>query len=303
MKTRADKYKTGVVRRLAAKGLIKPPAFVEGAIQYETMMGSVAYGVSSDTSDIDVYGFCMPPKDYLFPHLAGYIKDFGKQPPTFHQFQQHHIKEIDRNKEYDLSIYSIVKYFSLCMDNNPNMIDSLFTPRECVLFISQLGEMVRDRRKIFLHKGSWHKFKGYAYAQLNKLNIKNPDPESKRYEMVQKYGYDVKFAYHIVRLMNEAEQILMHGDIDLRQNNEQLKSIRRGEWKREDIEEFFIRKEKELESLYISSKVPKYPNETEIKQLLLDCMEQFYGDLSRAVLQPDQATDIVKKIQNLVKDY
>jgi uncharacterized protein len=89
---------------------------------------------------------------------------------------------------------------------------------------------------------------------MHKRRIKEPQgASSTRYEMIQKYGYDVKFAYHVVRLMDEVEQILEHGDIDLMNNREQLKSIRRGEWKMSEIEEYFARKEKELETLYTSS--------------------------------------------------
>jgi hypothetical protein len=36
-------------------------------------MGSVAYCVSSDTSDVDVYGWSIAPKDDLFPHLRGEV--------------------------------------------------------------------------------------------------------------------------------------------------------------------------------------------------------------------------------------
>ena len=298
-----SKYKAGAVQRLHDKGLIKPPSFVSGGIQYETLMGSVAYGVSSDTSDVDIYGFCMPPKDIVFPHLAGHIHGFSKQVQSFDQYQKHHIKEKDARKEYDLSIYSIIKYFRLCMDNNPNMIDSLFTPRECVLLSTPIGEMVRSERTKFLHKGSWHKFKGYAYSQMHKMKIKEPDPNSKRYEMITKHGYDVKFAYHVVRLLDEAEQILTDGDIDLRRNREQLKSIRRGEWKLDDIVEYFNTKEKDLEKVYLSSTIRKYPDEQAIKQLLVDCLEEFYGDLSKAVITRDKATDIVKKIKQMVQDY
>jgi hypothetical protein len=41
----------------------------------------------------------------------------------------------------------------------------------------------------------------------------------------------VKFAYHVIRLLGEAEQILLEGDIDLRRNSAQLKAIRRGDVK------------------------------------------------------------------------
>ena len=29
-----------------------------------------------------------------------------------------------------------------------------------------VGNLVREKRKLFLHKGAWPKFKGYAYSQL-----------------------------------------------------------------------------------------------------------------------------------------
>lgn len=293
-------YKSGVVRRLADKGLIKPPSFVSGSVQYETIMGSMAYGVSSDASDMDIYGFCIPPKEIVFPHTAGYIPNFSSQVPNFDQFTQHHIQEKDHGKEYDISIYSIVKYFKLCMGNNPNMIDSLFTPANCVLSCTKIGEMARMNRKKFLHKGAWHTFKGYAYSQMHKMKIKEPDPTSKRYESIMKHGYDVKFAYHVVRLMDEAEQIMVEGDIDLMRNREQLKSIRRGEWKMSEIEDFFTRRERELQKVYDESKMIHKPDEELIKQLLLDCLEEHYGSLEDAVSNKDKYKLMIDQIKGIV---
>jgi predicted nucleotidyltransferase len=266
-------------------------------------MGSIAYGVSSDASDVDIYGFCMPPKDIVFPHLSGYMSGFDREIPKFDQWQQHHIKEPDTGKQYDFAIYNIVKYFRLCLDNNPNMIDSLFTPRQCVLRATPIAEMVRERRTQFLHKGSWAKFKGYAYSQMHKMRIKEPEPGSKRFEMVEKYGYDLKFAYHTCRLLNEAEQIMVNGDIDLMQNREQLKSIRRGEWELREVEDFFNRKEKDLEKVYLESKLRAKPDEEGIKQLLLDCLEEYYGDLSKAVIQKDKASNTLAQIKKLLEVY
>jgi predicted nucleotidyltransferase len=272
-----------IIDTLASKQLITPPGFLRANVQYEVLMGSVAYGVSTDTSDMDIYGFCIPPKNIVFPHLNGEIMGFGKQHERFEQWQQHHIKDISAKKEYDFSIYSIVKYFQLCMQNNPNMIDSLFVPRRCILHSTAVGELVRENRKLFLHKGAWHKFKGYAYSQVHKMRIKNPEPGSTRYEMVQKYGYDLKFAYHVVRLLNEIEQILTEHDLDLERNREQLKAIRRGEWTQEQIINYFETREKELEALYTSSPLQHSPDEEKIKGLMLQCLEHHYGSLSDAI--------------------
>jgi len=141
-------------------------------------MGSTAYGVSTDASDYDVYGWAIPEKTTLFPHLAGEILDFGTQKKRFQQYQQHHV--IDKSamsgegREYDFSIFSIVKYFHLCMECNPNIIDSMFVPQNCILHSTNIANMVRDKRHIFLSKAAWPRFKGYAYSQLHKAAGKNP---------------------------------------------------------------------------------------------------------------------------------
>ena len=81
------------------------------------------------------------------------------------------------------------------MENNPNMVDSLFVPDRCVLHTTKIGTLVREQRRLFLHKGSYHKFRGYSYSQRAKMQIKDPDPESKRYALVQQHGYDTKTSF------------------------------------------------------------------------------------------------------------
>ncbi len=118
---------TSIVEKLVRLNLIKPPSFVASNTVYETQIGSIAYGISTDSSDKDVYGFCIPSKEIVFPHTIGVIYGFGNQGQTFEQFQQHHIYKQDEKKEYDLTIFNIVKFFKLAMECNPNIIDSLYT--------------------------------------------------------------------------------------------------------------------------------------------------------------------------------
>lgn len=122
-------------QKLMEKGLaLGAPSFLYTNVHYETIMGSHAYGVA-DTSvrdkipDYDVYGFAIPPKEFIFKHLTGWIPGFGPEPPGFEQWQKHHIFDEDavggKGKEWDLQIFNIVKFFELCRENNPNMIDSV----------------------------------------------------------------------------------------------------------------------------------------------------------------------------------
>ena len=294
---------SSVIQRIFERKLANPPEFLKTNTHYEVIMGSNAYGVSSDNSDTDIYGFCIPKKETIFPHLAGEILGFGTPQVRFQNWQKHHIDDPEKGVQYDVDIYNIVHYFDLLMDNNPNIIDSLFVPERCVIHCTAIGRMVRDNRKMFLHKGSFHRFRGYGYAQIKKLNDKNPT--GKRLELVEKYGFDVKFAYHLCRLIGELEQILTEGDIDLERDRERLKAIRRGEWTKEHLLEWFYAKEKDLEKIYNSEKciLPYKANESNIKQLLINCLEEHYGDLSSAVHIPTKSEDILNDLQHLMDRY
>lgn len=301
---------SNIVKELAEKGIAHPPDWLVDNTHYLTIMGSVAYCVSSDTSDCDVYGFCIPKKEDLFPHLRGEIIGFGNAKHSndrFKNYQEHHLKDVGAEKEYDLNLYNIVDFFQLVMENNPNMIDSLFTPQFCVLHATKIGQMVRDNRKLFLHRGCWHTFKGYSYAQMKKMG--SHTRVGKRKQEVEEHGFDRKFAYHVVRLMLECEQILTEGDLDLTRNREQLKAIRRGDWTQKQVEEYFASKESSLETLYNENKanLPWGPKEDglqdRIKQLLFQCLEEHYGSLDKCVVNVDAATQALKEVGGVLEKY
>ncbi|MEK6833253.1 MAG: nucleotidyltransferase domain-containing protein [Nanoarchaeota archaeon] len=297
---------TSVVKNLIEKQIIKPEKFIEDNTHYEVIMGSVAYGISDDTSDLDIYGFCIPPKFYIFSHLAGEIQGFGKQHKRFDQYQKHGISYPDgkagKGQIIDLNIYNIVKYFDLCLSCNPNMIDSLFVPQRCVLHCSRIGNMVRENRRSFLNKSAFHRYKSYAYSELNRIKNSKPKEGSKREKLIDTFGYDTKNACNVVRLADQAQQILTEGDLDLERNREQLKSIRRGEWKFEQIQDYFTSREEELNTLYNESKViPNRPDEEKIKQLLLNCLEEHYGKLDDShVAVNDKYFKAFREIQEIV---
>lgn len=341
-----------IIDVLQSKNLLNQsyPSFLKSNIQYEVIMGSFAYGVSGDASDCDIVAFGIPPKHFIFPHLKGYIIGFGKQPEKFETWQQHGIIDKDTNKEYDICVYNIVKFFQLCMENNPNMLDGLFVPQRCILHCTPAAQILRDNRKVFLHKGAAIKCKAYAYSQLSKAKTKfqiskqiydfeeyhkiNHDISleevvdlCKNYEydieyqkylknlkilfdgghqraiQVRKTGMDLKFLYHVVRLLNEAEQILIEGDLDIERNREQLKSIRKGEWTFDDICQYFDRKERELENLYQTSQLQYSPDENIIKNLLLSILEHHYGSLNNIIEKPNNVNNIIKELENILLKY
>lgn len=344
-----------IVLKLAKAGAIHlPHSFLKDNIHYEVVMGSQAYGLADkEQSDTDIVSFCIPPKHYIFPHLSGFIPGFGPKPPSFEQWQKHHI--CHEGREYDLTIYGIVKFFELCRQNNPNMVDALFVPENCIIHCTQVGRLVRDNRHLFLSKECWKKFRGYAWSQLKKArscwdnqlyrqlwafekeyNIpKNttfhqakeasqgtPDEtlahlsleqakkyfslyqegmnHSKRFESRKIHGCDTKFLYHLVRLFDEVEQILMFGDLDLQRAKDFLKAVRRGDISFEQIQAWAEEKDRQLERLYYESSLPAKPPYEALRDLLLQCLEEHYGNLNQAVTVPSELMDVLEQIEQLV---
>jgi predicted nucleotidyltransferase len=292
-----------IIQKLVDAGKLNCPKWLPDGTLYLTIMGSMAYAVNNDESDLDIYGFCAPPQEIIFPHTAGFIPGFGKKPEVFNVFDPHHIMSPDGRTSYDFGVYNIVRYFDLCMANNPNMIDSLFTADALVIHRTRVSDIVRENRRMFLHKGAWHKYKGYAFAQMQKIkggaNQSNPE----RAATTAEHGYDLKFAYHVVRLMLEVEQIMIEGDLDLMRNKEQLKSIRRGEWSLERVESYFMEKELSLEQVYLDSNLPYEPAVDAIRDLLFRCLEEHYGKLDNLLLRDTSLDDVLSDLRKVLAKH
>ena len=285
------------VRDLVRRKLVSAPAWLPDNLHYEVVMGSQAYGVWDDTSDLDITGWAIPPKDDLFPHLRGEIIGFGTPRERFEQLQRHHITDVSADgaaTSYDVTVFSVVKYFHLAMGCNPNILDSLFVPSRWVLHCTRVGQIVRDERRLFLSQLVWPKFKGYAYSQLHKLATKSPT--GRRADTVAKHGYDTKYAYHVVRLLGEAEQMLAEGDLELGRNAAMLRDIRAGAWTEGQLRAWASAKELELESKWRASALRAVPDEGAVKALLLRVLEEHYGKLGGEAVAVDAAVAALKAI-------
>ncbi len=124
----------------------------------------------------------------------------------------------------------------------------------------------------------------------------------KRALSVRNNSYDCKFAYHVVRLIHEVEEILTTGDLHLDCNSEMLKAIRRGEWSQERVVKFFEQKEHALNKAYEESKLPYGPDEKVIKDILLKCLEHHFGSLDKCVVEQDVYKNAMIKISGICAD-
>lgn len=124
-----------------------------------------------------------------------------------------------------------------------------------------------------------------------------------RFENIKIYGMDTKFAYHLIRLLDEIEQILTLGDLDLQRAREHMKAVRRGDIPLEEIEKWFAEKEISLEKMYQESKLPWGPDEVKIKTLLMECLEEHYGSMDKCIVIPGKEKQFLEDISTIIDKY
>lgn len=97
-----------------------------------------------------------------------------------------------------------------------------------------------------------------------------------RSALEEKYGYDTKHAYHLVRLIRMCREILLTGKVLVkRPDREELLTIRNGAWSYEQLIEFAEREEKELNELYLTSTaLPKFPDKEKLDLLCIRLVEE-----------------------------
>ncbi|SOD12758.1 DNA polymerase beta superfamily protein [Pedobacter xixiisoli] len=129
---------------------------------FECLSGSKAYGLDTPQSDTDIKGVYYMPKDMFFG--LKYIPQVS-------------------NETNDEVYYEIGRFVELLIKNNPNIVEILATPNDCVIYKHPL--MDRLQIDLVLSKLCKETFGGYALTQIKKAKglkkkIVNPMPKTRK---------------------------------------------------------------------------------------------------------------------------
>ena len=117
----------------------------KGLLLFECISGSKAYGLNTPTSDTDIKGV------YYLPKAQFYGLEY--------------IPQIS-NETSDEVYYELGRFVDLLIKNNPNILELLASPEDCVLYRHPI--MNRLHINMFLSKLCKETFGGYALTQIKK---------------------------------------------------------------------------------------------------------------------------------------
>ena len=242
-------------------------------------MGSYVYGASDANSDTDLYAVVVPPADQLILAKQRYL-GFGPKPYQFETWQKPDLESVDTlpRPTIDMSVYNIVKYFHLVADANPNMVDSLFVPPKHWVYSHAAWDLVYSQRHQFLSKKIFPRY--YGYANSNRHKLQDKQATGKRKATIDQYGYDIKAAYHLYRLMSEGLEMALHGTLTLEDDHRSvvMRNIRTGEYSLAEFQLGMEALEGRFKAAETKSTLPDEVDWKKLNHLLWETIAAYYGD-------------------------
>lgn len=126
--------------------------------------GSIAHNMyipntdPQSIDDVDLMGFVIGARENYFG-----LQEWGSRGTI-------EVKE----GRYDCVFYELRKAFSLLLQGNPNILSMLWTKPEHCLYVSDTGRAILAAKDLFVGKHVYNAFAGYAHAQLEKMESRDP---------------------------------------------------------------------------------------------------------------------------------
>ena len=182
--------------------------------------GSELHGAKvKNTDDLDIYGVYVEPPELVL----------GLDKQDFYVWSTAGDERRNGPDDIDVCLYSLRKWAGLAAKGNPTALHFLFSRNYAQR--SEPWDEILKHRDVFLSRQASTQFRGFAEAQLRRLQGIGAGKKGQRHELIGVHGYDIKAAMHVIRLLNEGIELMRSGTITLpRPEKELLITIRTGNY-------------------------------------------------------------------------
>jgi predicted nucleotidyltransferase len=236
------------IRKQAQEGSLGPPRddaaireqLLEQWVAYECVIGSQAYGLADDDSDVDVRGTFVAPPDLLWS-LKG-APEYLERGAT------------------EAAYWELARFCVLALKANPNALECLHTP--LVLRVSAVGEELLELRTAFLSRLVHQTYNGYVLSQFKKLERDLRTRGEPRW----------KHAMHLIRLLLAGISTLRQGTVavDVGEHRERLLAVKRGDVSWDEVEAWRLSLHVEFDAALAGSPLPELPDFERVDRFVID---------------------------------
>lgn len=197
---------------------------------YAAVVGSRAFGLDTDTSDVDTRGVYVAPTSAFWSLVKPPMHVEGPGPEWFS--------------------WEVERFCELALKANPNLLEVLHSPD--VVTVTGLGQELLDLRSAFLSQLVYQTYSGYVLSQFKKLEA----------DFRQHGAPKWKHVMHLIRLLIAARGLLEQGrlTLDVGDQRERLLAVRRGELPWDEVEAWRLLLHQQLDRALEVTPLPPVPD-------------------------------------------
>jgi predicted nucleotidyltransferase len=248
---------------------ISPRLVAEPNTVLRGLVGSTVHGlVLSGKDDRDEMGVCVEPRRY--------VVGFGKFEHWVYRSaaeREGHQGARSQAGDLDLTIYSLRKWARLALQGNPTVLLLLYLPDNALVIRTSVGEELQKLAPAFASRHAGKRFLGYLEAQRQRLVGERGQRDVNRVEIVEQFGYDTKYAMHMLRLGHQGIEFLESGRLTLPMRDpvrSHLMDVRNGRSNLADVLAECTQLELRLAALLDSSPLPLEPDLRTVERFVMD---------------------------------
>jgi len=197
---------------------------------FRCVIGSRAYGLDDENSDIDRRGIYLPPAQL--------------------QWSLFGVPEQLENDETQEAYWELQKFIVLALKANPNVLECLYTP--IVETVTPLAQELLDMKTMFLSRMVYQTYNGYVMSQFKKMqtDIRNQGQVKWKHVM------------HLIRLLLSGITVLRENFVPVQVGDyrEALLKIKAGDMPWDDVEAWRIDLHKQFDRAFEETTLPERPD-------------------------------------------